>query len=95
MSDYFETNNNERILSDEAPARCRFEGSCIHRCKFRTAAKGVNLSQAPRFLPAETPDCEATDGIVIKEPARNDNKALTNGLTDCAGRVCDSPGKSN
>jgi hypothetical protein len=94
MCDYFETNNNERNLADEAPAGCRFEGSCIHRCKFRSTAKGVNLSQVPRFL-AEKPDWAAADGIVIKEPAGNDNKALTNGLPDRARGVCDSPGKSS
>ena len=39
MSDHLETNNNERNLSDGSPARCRFEGSCIHTCKLWTGAK--------------------------------------------------------
>lgn len=69
MSDYLETSDNELNLSDQAPARCRFEGSCIHRCKFRTTPKGMNPPPVPRFLPAETPDCEVTDGIVMKERA--------------------------
>jgi hypothetical protein len=54
---YLETSNNDRNFPDEASGRCRFEGSCIHRCKFRTGAKARNLPPVSGFLPAETPDC--------------------------------------
>jgi len=70
MRDYLETNNKERNFSDEAPGRCRFEGNSIHRCKFRTGAKGSNLPPVSGLLPAETSDC------VCREPSLSGLESL-------------------